>query len=347
MRLKYSLFALLIVSLLFGLTSCSTVSYYSQAISGHLKLINAREDIADILKQADLDPILKTKLLKAQQIRRYASVRLGLPDNGSYKSFVATGQDYITWNVVAAREFSVQAKTWCFPVAGCVSYKGYYHQQDAVDLAEQLKQEGYDTTINGATAYSTIGWFDDPILDTMLKGQDIRLAGLIFHELAHQQIYIKGDSDFNEAFATFVEQQGVRIWLKNTQGEQQLQLYEQLLQRRQGFTQLLLDTRKQLQNIYQKDLSFEEKASKKQQAFSQLQINYQVFKQQQHGYSGYDQWFSLNLNNANLVSTSTYKRLVPAFEKIYLAAGQDMRSFYEKVEVLAKKSKQERIHVMD
>lgn len=324
-------------------TACSTVSYYTQAVSGHLKMMHARQDIADILASDNVDSELRGKLELAQQIRSFASSDLGLPDNDSYKSYVATGKDSVTWNVVAADEFSVKAKTWCFPVAGCVSYKGFFDKADALRLEAELRDEGMDTTVNGATAYSTLGWFDDPLLDTMLKGHKVRLAGLIFHELAHQKLYIKGDSDFNEAYASFVEQTGVRAWLRATDVAYRLDDYSALLRRGEQFSGLLMSTREQLMQSYaDESLSDAEKRHTKEAVFSQMQTNYALLKVEWNDYAGYDRWFSRKLNNARMVASSTYRRWVPAFATIFRENDNDLNKFYREVEKLAKLEKAER-----
>ena len=333
---------ILLVGMALTVTGCSTLSYYSQAVSGHLKLMNARQDVQDLLASDDTDEKLKLKLKLAQEIRAFASLELGLPDNDSYKTYVETGRSYVTWNVVATEEFSVSAKTWCFPVAGCVSYKGYFAEQAAQSYAEELKQQGLDTTVNGATAYSTLGWFDDPLLDIMLRGHEIRLAALIFHELAHQKLYVKGDSDFNEAYASFVEQQGVRAWLKASGRHAMLQTYADLLQRRSEFSDLLLSTREELQVLYESDISDREKRIGKQAAINTLRASYAQIKARWNGYSGYDKWFAKEINNARLVATATYRRLVPAFVKLFEIQGGDFNAFYNKTKELSELDRETR-----
>lgn len=322
----------LTVSLLSG---CSGIAYYSQAISGHLKLMNGRESVQELLESNATDAELKKQLQLASQIRTFATEELMLPDNDSYKSYVATNRKFVTWNVIAAEEFSVKAKTWCFPVAGCVNYKGFFSESDATKLATKLsEQEHLDTTVTGATAYSTLGWFDDPILDIMLRGNEIRLAGLIFHELAHQKLYVKGDSDFNEAYASFVEQEGVRAWLRHSGKEIQLGHYADLIQRRNGFSELLLSARQELEILYEQPLEDEVKREGKQRIISELRQDYQSLKESWNGYKGYDRWFETEINNARLVATATCRRLVPAFEQLYLQVGSDFNAFYKKAEEL-------------
>jgi predicted aminopeptidase len=320
------------------------MAYYSQAVRGHLKLMNSREDIAGLVSSSKTDARLKTQLQRVQSIRQFASQQIGLPDNKSYKSYAATGKKFVTWNVVAADEFSVEPKKWCFPIAGCVSYKGYYKKSHAETLAQNLHQQGLDTTVNGATAYSTIGWFDDPVLDTMLRGSDLRLAGLIFHELAHQQLYIKGDSDFNEAYASFVEQEGVRAWLKSEGNLNKLNDYANVLKRRAEFSDLLLTARLKLQELYSGKGSKVVMRKKKQLVFSELKESYQHYKLKWNQFAGYDAWFSVEINNARLVSTATYRRLVPAFTALFSEQKENFGLFFTKtksISLLDKKQREE------
>lgn len=342
-KIKHPLRFIFIVVILLSNTACGTVSYYSQAVSGHLKMMYARQDIVDILASETISDELRSKLELAQKIRSFASSELALPDNDSYKSYVATGKDSVTWNVVAADEFSVKAKTWCFPVAGCVSYKGFFDKADSLIFEAELRDEGMDTTVNGATAYSTLGWFDDPLLDTMLKGHKVRLAGLIFHELAHQKLYIKGDSDFNEAYASFVEQVGVRAWLRAANGDYRQDDYSALLHRGEQFNGLLMGARELLIESYaDQSLSDVEKRQSKEAVFAKMQANYTLLKVEWNDYAGYDRWFSRKLNNARMVASSTYRRWVPAFSAIFHENDDDLIKFYQEVERLADLEKSER-----
>lgn len=325
---------LLLALLLPVLSGCSHIAYYGQAVSGHLRLMAAREPVDELLNDPHTPKALQEQLREAQAIRRYASDVLGLPDNDSYQSYVSTGRDFVTWNVVAAPAYSVKPRQWCFPVAGCVSYKGFFDQADADALAEKLTAEGLDVSVNGATAYSTIGWFDDPLLDTMLKGSRVRLAALIFHELAHQQLYVSGDSKFNEAFASLVEQEGVRRWLAEQGDTDLLTRYEAFLMRREQFSALLMSAREQLMALYASEADDASLAAGKAAVFTQLRTDYQTLRDTWDGYAGYDNWFSQPLNNARLVSIATYRHLVPSFKALFDQEGGDFTAFYSAVERL-------------
>lgn len=321
-------FLVIVLAMLLG--GCSTVGYYSQAVGGHLKLMSARQSIDDLLADDATDSDLRYKLETLISARQFAITELYLPANDSYSTYVETGRAAVTWNVVATEEFSLTPVTWCFPVAGCVSYRGYFDRQDAEHFAAELAEDNHDVTVGGASAYSTLGWFDDPVLDTMLRGEDIRYVGTLFHELAHQLLYVKDDSNFNEAFASFVEQEGVRIWLADRQQAERIEGYETSLQRASDFGDLLKQTRASLLEIYSQDLSDEQKRVEKESAFETMRENYDMLKTERwDGYSGYDGWFRGGLNNARLVAVATYRQYVPAFAAMYAEVGSDLVRFYE------------------
>jgi predicted aminopeptidase len=328
-RMRKVIFGLIACVFLLSLSACSTVSYYSQAVGGHFKLMRARQPIKEILADENTEPELREKLQTLVDARTFAAVELLLPDNDSYSTYVQTGRSAVTWNVVAAEEFSVRPKTWCFPVAGCVSYRGYFDRADADAYARTLSEENFDVSVGGASAYSTLGWFDDPILDTMLRGGDIRYVGTLFHELAHQVLYVKDDSNFNEAYATFVEQIGVRRWLAHRGEATRIPSYDAWLVRVEEFVALLKHTRESLQAVFVTDLADNVMRDEKQKVFDTMQAEYQTLKESWGGYAGYDNWFKRDLNNARLVAVSTYRRNVPAFYAMYEEANQDLARFYE------------------
>lgn len=325
-----------------SLSGCSTIGYYSQAVGGHLKLMSAREPLDEVLVNPETPEELREKLQTLVEARQFAISTLGLPDNDSYSSFVATGRDAVTWNVVAAPEFSVSPETWCFPVAGCVSYRGYFDRADADAYAAKLAAENFDVTVGGASAYSTLGWFDDPILDTMLRGSDVRYVGTLFHELAHQVLYVKDDSNFNEAFATFVEQEGTRQWLKERGEAERIGQYDASLQRGVDFVALLRKTRNGLVEAYSQDVDEETMREAKSAVFATMQEDYKQLKEHWNGYSGYDNWFKRDVNNARLVAVSTYRRFVPAFQAMYLQADEDINEFYKIAKIAADLPPEER-----
>jgi predicted aminopeptidase len=315
-----------------ALGSCSSVGYYSQAVTGHLKLMSARQSIEKLLAAEDTDPELRGKLQTLVDARQYAVKSLGLPENDSYNTYVETGRRAITWNVVATEEFSMSPNTWCFPVAGCVSYRGYFDLHDAEKFAASLADKSYDITIGGASAYSTLGWFDDPVFDTMLRGDDLRYVGTLFHELAHQVLYVKDDSNFNEAFATFVEQLGVRLWLQDQQQAERIEGYDVSLDRAAEFVELLKHTREALLELYKQPLTAAVKRKRKQLVFDGMREEYELLKATWGDYKGYDGWFRRELNNARLIAVATYRRYVPAFYAMYDEVGRDLQLFYSLAE---------------
>jgi len=309
--------------------------------------MSAREPIDELLNSESTDPELRQKLQTLIDARQYAVDKLNLPDNDSYNTYAATGRDYVTWNVVAAEEFSLKAKTWCFPVAGCVNYKGYFAEEDAHAYAKQLLEENLDVNVGGAIAYSTLGWFDDPVLDTMLRGSNTRFVGTLFHELAHQLLYIKDDSNFNEAFASFVEQEGVRIWLRDRNENERVEQFNQELIRSADFSELLKKGRSKLAALYQEDVDDGVKRARKKAVIDDMQADYQALKESWGGYSGYDGWFSRDINNARLVSVATYRRLIPAFAAMYVDADRSLPEFYAKAKEVADLPTKKRTELMN
>ncbi|MDD5330670.1 MAG: aminopeptidase, partial [Sulfuricella sp.] len=196
--------ALAIAAALF-ISGCANLGYYSQAVGGHLHVMNAAHPIRDVLQDPAADPELKHQLEDVAAIREFASRELALPDNNSYRAYADLGRPYVVWNVFAAPEFSVEPEKWCMAFVGCVNYRGYYDRADADRYADALRHRGLDAFVGGITAYSTLGLFDDPVLNTFLRLGDTEVARTLFHELAHQRLYVKGDSVFNESFATTVE----------------------------------------------------------------------------------------------------------------------------------------------
>jgi len=344
LRGKLSRLVLGVVLVLSG-SACTTVSYYAQAVNGHFKLMAGREPIDELIASEDTDETLKAKLQLLIDARKYASETLHLPSNDSYSSYVDTGRDYVTWNVVAAPEFSLVPKTWCFPVAGCVSYRGYFKEASAQAFSDELKEQGFDVIVGGALAYSTLGWFDDPLVNTMMRGSNLRLIGTLFHELAHQKLYVKDDSNFNEAYASFVEQQGVRQWLADHEKDSSIPGYDAYLQRQVDFNELLQATRKKLVALYREEKPEGDLRLAKQDVFEQMRADYLLLKESWNGYKGYDNWFNRELNNARLVAVSTYRMWVPAFSAIFEETG-GFTAFYERAAEIGAMTKPERTEIL-
>ena len=325
------LFTLLLLALLNG---CSSASYYSQLATGQWQLLKAREPVSQVIADPQRDPALREHLRKAQAARTFASQQLHLPDNQSYRLYADLERPYVVWNVFAAPEFSLSPVTHCFPIAGCVAYRGYYSQGGARGEAALQRQQGMDVFVSGVEAYSTLGWFDDPILNTMLNWGDERLASLIFHELAHQRFYVKDDTEFNESFANFVEQEGTRQW-RIVQGLPTANASG--LQQRDQFIALVLNARERLQRLYEQPLSATEMRQRKAQEFERMRREYRQMRDQQWGSNGrFDAWVNTPMNNAKLLPFGLYDQWVPAFANVFKHSSGDWQAFYIQVEQLGK-----------
>lgn len=301
-----------------------------------------RQDVGTLVEDASTPPALKKKLERAEAIREFASDELALPDNGSYRSYVDIGKPFVTWNVVATPALSLQPKTWCFPVIGCVSYRGYFDEADAHSYGDELSREGMDVAVVGARAYSTLGWFDDPILNTILFDAEYRFAGTLFHELAHERVFIADDTSFNESYAVAVEREGVRRWLARNSTPAMQKAYDRERARREDFLELVLATREKLATLYASSMDDANKTRGKAQLFDELRAEYAQVKTSWGGYSGYDGWFANSLNNAKLALLASYNVYVRAFERLLAEQQRDMIKFHEAVEALSKLPKEER-----
>ena len=290
----------------------------------------------EILKSPDTSPETRKTLRQVLEIRSFAMTALGLPDNGSYNTYVDLGRSYVVWNVVAAEEFSVEPITWCFLIAGCVRYRGYFDKRAAYRFSMRLEADGLDTAVGGTTAYSTLGYFADPVLNTMIMNSEQAIAALLIHELAHQRIYFEDDSELNEAFATAVEEHGTELWLMSAEKLSELAGYREHIQRREDFSKLVSDQQERLREVFARTDSVEVKRAAKQAAFDLMRKEYEALKQTWGGATDYDLWFARPLNNAHLASFSTYERWLPGMRRLLEALG--LEGFYGEMEVLRKLS---------
>jgi predicted aminopeptidase len=325
--------AALIVALI---AASSGGCYLLQSVQGQLALMSKREPISRVIDQTSTPPALRTQLEAVADIRDFASRELGLPDNGSYRSYADVGRRYVVWNVVAAPEFSVDAKEWCYPIVGCVAYRGYFAEAKARRFAARLRRQGLDVTVGGVAAYSTLGHFNDPVLNTMMGWNDVELAAIIFHELTHQLLYVPNDSSFNEALATAVEEEGVRRWL-HARGRD-ADLANHLLQQEHyaKVVDLLSATRAELRAVYAAELAPEPMRVKKRAAFAAMRASFALLKAGWGGHAPFESWFDGDLNNAHLASIATYFTCVPGFERELGAVGGNLTAFYARVRELAK-----------
>lgn len=324
--------------LLVGMFSqgCSTARYYGQAIRGHAEIHWRSRSIGSLLRDPALDPTLRQKLELTQTARAFAATQLALPIHGSYTSYADLGRDYVVWNVIATPELSLQPVESCFPLIGCLPYRGFFKEASAAAAARELAAAGHDVHVGGVAAYSTLGWFRDPVLNTMTRWDDGQLIQVIFHELAHQRLYCPDDGDFNEAFATAVARLGYRVWIEQRLSPE-LQRQALVAERRDDdFVGLLLTTRARLLDIFTSERSEPDKRAAKSSAFSDLEAAYSNWRIRWHGYAGYDAWFEQGLNNARIAAIATYHDLVPAFLQLFEMSGRHFDRFYRNVEWLAR-----------
>ena len=321
-------------------TGCSSLAYYAQSITGHLKLVGAAKPVPEWLADENSTAALKDRLALSQRMRDFAINELKLPDNASYRRYADLQRGAAVWNVVATPELSLQLKTWCFPVMGCVGYRGYYHEDEAQAYAAQLREQGLEVLVYGVPAYSTLGklpgaFFADPLLSTFIRYPEGELARMIFHELSHQVVYADNDTVFNESFATAVERIGSRQWLARFASEQVAADQTKRDARRDDFRELTMRYRDKLDELFRGSTSDEEKRAGKIQLMAQMRAEYAQLKQTRWGgFSGYDGWFE-KANNASLGVLAAYNELVPAFQRLFEREGQNFDQFYEAVKRLA------------
>lgn len=316
------------------LTGCSTLGYYGQAVVGHVQLMYRSRPIPEVLADPGTPPGLRAQLERALGVRAFASQELALPDNGSYLSYADVGREAVVWSLVAAPEFSVEPRHWCYPVIGCAAYRGYFAREDAEAEARRLAGEGMEVAVNPVAAYSTLGWWDDPLPSPLLRRPEPQWAGVIFHELAHQRLYLRGDSAFNEAYATAVEQAGVRHWLARAGDPGGLAAWERHLKREREFVGLLLDARARLAGLYARGREPAALRGLKQAEFARLREDYATLKLGWGGYAGFDAWFARPLNNARLAAVATYQLWTPAFLALWEQQGGDFAAFHQAAEQL-------------
>ena len=324
-------------SVLLLLTGVATSGCYEwQAAAGQAALMWKREPVARVIADPSTPAKLRRQLDQAMAIREFASRDLDLPDNGSYRSYVDVGRRFVVWNVFAAPQFSVRPKRWCYPLVGCVAYRGYFAEANARNYAERLRDRGMDASVRGVAAYSTLGHFNDPILSTMLGWSDADLASIIFHELTHQLLYVPNDATFNESLANFVEDVGVRRWLRRHGRETDLAAYSLQRQRYRDVVDLLIATRTRLDALYRSHIDAATMLARKQAEFADLRESYLRLSANWGATAPFAHWFGRDLNNADLASVAMYERCVPGFERILEASGGDLPVFFAQVRSIAK-----------
>nr|WP_246184084.1 aminopeptidase [Pandoraea anhela] len=322
------------------LSGCGQIGYYAQSINGHFTVLHEAKPVAELLADPAVDSRLRSRLVEAEQIRSYAVSALGEPDNGSYRSYADLKRPFVVYNVFAAPALSLKLHESCLLVVGCVEYRGYYSRESAEAYAAELHRDGWETFVAGIPAYSTLGYFDDPLLNTFIYLPRAEVARMIFHELAHQILFVRGDTAFNESFAVTVETVGVRRWLASHPDA--AMEYERYDAHRRAFRKLVDGYRKRLEAVYGGAASDAEKAASKEVLFARMRTDYDALKASWDGYPGFDRWFATDLNNAKIGSFATYNQWVPAFMALLAQEHDDLPKFYEAVKAMSKRPEAER-----
>ncbi len=337
-------------------SGCRTLGYYGQAIKGQYQIVALEQPITDVIANTNTPANLKQKLELVEMLRAFAQTNLQLPADGHYRNYADLHRPYVVWNVQAASPFSLQPKSWWYPFVGSLEYRGYFSEHGALDCSNHLELEGYEVYVDGVEAYSTLGWFKDPVLNTFVFHGEPELAETLFHELGHQRVFVSGDTDFNEAYATTVGQDGARRWLMAKGDTNLLAHYTAALQRNEQFVQLILKTRLRLEDIYGDTVDKDGKVKaaqkppapadqlrkQKQQVFDNLREEYAALKSEWGGFAGYDNWFGRELNNAQLNTVANYYDYLPGFKRLLELNGGDLGKFYQAVERLGKMPKEDR-----
>jgi predicted aminopeptidase len=328
------------------LCGCHSISYYSQAVSGQWELLIKPEPIRQIIADPKTPEPLRERLQLVLRLREFAARELALPTNGHYLNYADLKRPYVAWTVYAAPEFSTKAKSWWYPIVGSLDYHGYFKEAAARRYAESLRQRGFDVFVGAAPAFSTLGWFQDPVLNTFVFDEEADLAELLFHELAHQRVFVAGDTEFNEAFATAVAEEGLKRWMQTKNDPAGHERYRASIAREEQFVQLVIDTREKLEKFFEAKnhpprLVSELRAGK-QAIFEEMREKYLRLKQSWGGDTGYDRWFAKPLNNAQLNTVEAYYKLVPSFERLLAKHHGDLPAFYREVKSIGRLKKDER-----
>ncbi len=325
---------LFLVPVLLGLSACETLGYYGQALQGQLALMRTATPIQELLEDPNTETELRTQLRLVQELTAFASQELSLESEGQYMNYVDTGKPFVVWNVFATDAFSLDPHTWCYPIVGCAAYRGYFSRDSAEEFAGALAGEGLDTYVGGVAAYSTLGWISDPVLNTFVYRGEARLAELIFHELAHQVLYVAGDTTFNESFATATAAEGVRQWLIKRGKTQEHADFQRERRQREEFAGLVAELRDDLAVLFEEAIALTEMEKAKKQTIDEFREKYARLVQNWGGDSPFSAWVNGSINNAKLNSVAAYNQLVPPFEAL-LANSATMQEFFLACKALA------------
>lgn len=357
LTIKRCLLGLLLLTTVAAVSGCHTVGFYGQALKGQYQILAHQERIQSLLSNSNTATALRGRLLVLQDLRDFARTELKLPVDAHYLKYVDVHRPYVVWNVEAAPEFSLEPKTWWYPLVGSLEYRGYFSKKGATNYANYLKRKGYDVSVGGVEAYSTLGWFKDPVLNTFIFEPDADLAEIVFHELGHQRVFARGDTDFNEAFATSVGEEGARRWLKAKGNSQELEAYLTHLERTRGFVHLVQKTRERLAALYgdtktdrgqlkatgkKRDIPPQQLRAQKAQIIADMKREYAALKANSGTDDDYSGWFQHPINNAHLNSVAAYYDFVPGFEQLLADNGGNLEKYYAAVESLSKESEDNR-----
>lgn len=315
------------------LPSCTTVTFYQQAVAGQLEMMRKSRANDQVLADPEVSDALKEKLRTIEEIRSFAESHLSLPGRESYGRYADLGREHVTWVLYAAPEFSLKPKTWWYPTLGRLDYRGYFREQDTEEHAAQLRAEGYDVHTGGVAAYSTLGWLHDPVLNTFVDAPDVDLAELIFHELTHRRYFRHGATAFNESLANAVAEEGVQRWLAHHGREQDLRKFKARVVRRAQFYDRIDRTRAQLEQLYASGAPEADMRERKKELLRGLQENFRELRRRWGG-RGLEGWLAADLTNAHLVSVATYHEHLPVFRDLLRESGGDMEIFFDRVKDL-------------
>ena len=356
--MSYKTVLFFVLGILTFCSGCSDLGYYWQAASGHLDLLNRKQDIQALLDSPHTPAELKRKLKLVKSVRKFALLQLAIPENEGYSGYVELDRPFVTMVVTAAPKLELKAHKWCYLFIGCQEYRGYFDEGQARTFAEELQGQELDVSVSKITAYSTLGWlnkswmpdyFSDPVLSTFLRRNDAEMIAVLIHEMAHQVVYINNDTSFNESFAVFVEQEGLRQFLRYADekailGKDRAELYQLYLKAskdRELFRHLINSTFEEMDELFSSELANAEKLRRKQQLFDDLRENYKSVKNEFRVLS-YDNWFEKDLNNNHLLGVKRYHSNVDKFERLFDQHGKDWREFFQVVRELAAESLKER-----
>lgn len=339
----------------FVVVGCQTAGYFKQAVQGQYQIMTSQQPIRKLLAEPQTSPTLREKLRQVEELRQFARKELALPVDGHYLRYADLHRSNAVWNVYAAPEFSLSPKGWWYPIVGRLTYRGYFSEAGAMRYASQLRRQGLDVYVEGVEAYSTLGWFRDPVLNTFLQHPESDLAEILFHELAHQRLFVAGDTDFNEAFATAVAEEGARRWLSAANDAGAEKRYRTELDHKDQVMRLVMACRQKLESLYAESscastrkrsadglVSSSAARREKERILGELRRDYSQLRAEWGGRSGYDAWFAQPLSNAQLNAAATYYCLVPAFHRLLRDAGGDPRKFYRAAAALARLPQNER-----